>query len=146
MSQALFGVGARTVSALGKGDTDKIIVEYGSDRRSTIIGSRTDHRFGSRYVQTKRNIKIDHETAMHSLTARLACAALDTLTDGTFPSLWRHTTEGSVSGPRASKSIDPSLGETLEVVRILEAAGNSYAQGKSISVVEPKKVAKYVCN
>jgi len=146
MSQALFGVGARTVSASGNGDTDKIIVEYGSDRRSTIIGSRTDHRFWLQVRTDKRNIRIDLETAMHSLTARLACAALDTLTDGTFPSLWRHTTEGSVSGPRASKSIDPSLGETLEVVRILEAAGNSYAQGKSISVVEPKKVAKYVCN
>jgi predicted dehydrogenase len=144
MSQALFGDGAVSVSAAGKGDRDDLVIEYGDNRKTTIQGSRTDHAFWIQVRTDTRIVKIDLGPAMQSLNARLLWAVLDVLSENRFPPLWRSTDRGSVSGPRPSRCIDPSSQATLEVIRILEASGNSQAQGKPVAVGEPRLEAKYV--
>ena len=84
-------------------------------------------RFTSQSRPTSEGYDVDLTSSMPSLSARVLWAALDVLTEGQFPRLWGATVAGSVSGPRPGRELDPDAEETLEVVRLLDAAQRSYA-------------------
>jgi predicted dehydrogenase len=139
MALLLLGTGATMINASGNSETDHIAVEYGDERKATILGSRRDSSFWVQVRTENRTVTIDLEPAMSSLSSRLLWTVLDVLSESKFPSLWRHTPQGSVSGNRPSRVLDPLPNETLEVIQILEAAGKSYVQGKGVAIATSLK-------
>lgn len=132
MLMASMGGGVSEVEASGGADQDIINVRHGDGRESKIVGSRGDNTFALSLETDKRDLDVDLSSSMPSLSARLLWAALDVLTEGQFPRLWRATPVGSVSGPRLGRMLDPRPEETLEVNRLLDAAQRSYASGKTV--------------
>src|SRR5206468_3792297 len=108
------------VSASADAKQDTILVWHADGRQSSIIGSQVDRNFQVRIETDKRefNIGIDPE----AVSPRVLRAALDALTEGAFPRLWRATTSGSVSGNLSRRGIDPTPAETFEVIALLDAA------------------------
>jgi predicted dehydrogenase len=134
MLRAIMGPGVHEVEASGSGDHDSITVWHNDGRQSSIIGSRSAGTFHVSIETDERQLDIDLGASMPSLAARLLWAALDVLTEGQFPRLWGATVAGSVSGPRPGRALDPDAGETLEVIRLLDAAQRSYTAQQNITV------------
>jgi predicted dehydrogenase len=134
MLRAIMGPGVHEVEASGSGDHDSITVWHNDGRQSSIIGSRSAGTFHVSIETDERQLDIDLGASMPSLAARLLWSALDVLTEGQFPRLWGATVAGSVSGPRPGRALDPDAGETLEVIRLLDAAQRSYTAQQNITV------------
>ena len=134
MLLASMGRGVREVEVSGGADEDRISVWHMDGRESSIVGSRNDGTFHVSLETDKRHVDIDLSSSMPSLSARLLWTALDVLSAGAFPRLWRATPIGSVSGSRPSRGIDPAPDETLEIVRLLEAAQRSHATQKRVAI------------
>jgi predicted dehydrogenase len=134
MLRAIMGPGVREVEAFTNTDQDSITVWHDDGRQSSIIGSRNDGTFRVTIETDKRAIDVDLTSSMPSLSARVLCAALDVLTEGQFPRLWGAAIAGSVSGPRPGRALDPDAEETLEVIRLLDAAQRSYATQQNMVV------------
>jgi len=134
MLRAIMGPGVREVEASTNTDQDSITVWHDDGRQSSIIGSRNDGTFHVTIETDKREIDVDLNSSMSSLSARVLWAALDVLTEGQFPRLWGATVAGSVSGPRLGRALDPDAEETLEVIHLLDAAQRSYAAHQNIVV------------
>jgi predicted dehydrogenase len=134
MFRAIMGPGAREVEVSVSADHDTITVWHDDGRQSSIIGSTGDETFDVNIETDKRELKIDLSSSMPSLSSRVLWAALDVLTDGQFPRLWGATSAGSVSGPRPGRVFDPDSTETMEIVRLLDAAQQSYASRQRIVV------------
>jgi predicted dehydrogenase len=134
MLRAIMGPGVRQVETSSNADQDSITVWHSDGRQSTIVGSRADGTFHVTIETDKRELHVDLTPSMPSLSARVLWAALDVLTEGRFPRLWGATVAGSVSGPRPGRAFDPDAGETLEIVRLLDAAQRSYATRQNVAV------------
>jgi predicted dehydrogenase len=134
MLRAIMGPGVREVEATGSGDHDSITVWHDDGRQSSIIGSSIDGTFDVTIETDKRGIRVDLTSSMPSLSARVLWAALDVLSEGQFHRLWGATVAGSVSGPRPGRALDPDAEQTLEVVRLLDAAQRSYAAQANMPV------------
>lgn len=128
MLLAIMGRGVRQVEASSSADEDIISVWHEDGRQSFLVGSMSDGAFRVIIETDKREWDIDLEASMFSEPTCLLWAVLDVLTAGQFPRLWRATGVGSVSSYRPSRVLDPSPDETLEVVRVLDAAQRCYAQ------------------
>jgi predicted dehydrogenase len=133
MAMAIMGNGIGETAAGSQADRDTIHIWHQDGRRSTLLGSENDGSFAVAIQTDRRRIEIDLATSMRSLPARLLAATLDVLTEGRYPRLWRASTAGSVCG-RPSRALDPEEAETLQVVRLLEAAERSYASGLRVSL------------
>jgi predicted dehydrogenase len=125
MLLAVMGRGIGAVEAKTVGVEDIIEVEHKDGRRSLLIGHHNDGTFRAVIDTDKRQLNIDLNGAT---SARLLAAALDVLTPGGYPRLWRTSDAGSVSG-RPGKPLDPDEAETMEVIALLEAAQQSYLLG-----------------
>lgn len=134
MLLATMGRGVREVQASTSVDEDLITVWHEDGRESCIVGSRGDGTFHVSIETDKRKLEIDLTASMPSLAARILWAALDVLTEGRYPRLWRATPAGSVSGDRPGRGLDPTREETMEVVRLLDAAQRSYALERRLAV------------
>ena len=134
MLLAIMGRGVREVEASSNADQDSITVWHDDGRQSAIIGSTGDGTFHVSIETDKRELNIDLSSSMPSLSARVLWAALDVLTEGQFPRLWGTTPTGSVSGPRPGRVLDPDDKETIEVVRLLDVAQQSYASQQRVVV------------
>jgi predicted dehydrogenase len=134
MLLACMGRGVRNVQSSGGSDEDRITVWHNDGRESSILGSRRNGAIQISLKTDRREIEIDLSSSMASLSARLLWAALDILSAGKFPRLWNATSAGSVSGCRPASPLDPSADETMEVVRLLEAAQHSYASQQRVAV------------
>jgi predicted dehydrogenase len=134
MLRAIMGPGVREVGASGSADQDSITVLHEDGRQSFIIGSRSDGTFHVSIETDERQLDIDLGASIPSLSARVLWAALDVLTEGQFPRLWGATLAGSVSGPRPGRALDPEIEQTLEVIRLLDAAQRSYVEQQNIGV------------
>ena len=134
MLLAIMGQGVREVEASGNAELDCITVWHDDERQSTIKGSTSNGMFQVNIETDKRKLNIDLSSSMPSLSARVLWAALDVLTDGRYPRLWSATPVGSVSGPRPARTFDPDNSETLEIVRLLDAAQQSHSLRQRILV------------
>lgn len=134
MLLATMGCGVCEVEASGDADQDRITVWHADGRKSSIVGSRGDGTFQVSIETDQRTLDVDLDSSMPSLSARLLWAALDVLVNKDFPRLWRATAAGTVSGNRPSRNLDPTPDETLEIVRLLDAAQRSYAIQQKIAV------------
>ena len=127
MLVAAMGRGAKAVSARTEGAEDVIEVEYADGRRSTLIGHQNDASFRVSIETDRRKLDVHIGGA---ISARILAAALDVLTPGGFPRLWRASPIGSVEG-RIGRMLDPHQTETLEVIALLDAAQMSHASSGS---------------
>jgi len=134
MMLAIMGKGACEVEASRSGDQDTILVSHEDGRQSALVGSQTDGTFHVLIETDRRTMEVDLGPSNASLAARVLAAALDLLTDGKFPRLWRATAAGSVPGARAGRPWDPDSQETLEVIGVLDAAQRSFASKERIPV------------
>ncbi len=130
MLMAVMGSAANTVEARTEGTKDFIEIEHKDGRRSTMIGDLYDGTFEVSIDTDKRTIDIP---AGGAISARALAAALDVLTPGGYPRLWRASDAGSVSG-RPGKSLDPDSAETLDVIALLDAAERSYTSKQKIAL------------
>ena len=128
MLLAVMGKGITAVEARTDGRQDVIEIEHKDGRRSSLIGHHQDGTFEASIETDKRTLDI---TMGGPVSARLLAALLDILTPGGYPRLWRASAAGSVAG-RPGKWLDPDDAETLEVVRLLDAAERSYASRQKI--------------
>jgi predicted dehydrogenase len=131
---AIMGRGALEVEVSSGVDHDSITVRHDDGRQSSILGSTSDGTFNVSIETDQRELNIDLSSSMPSLSARLLWAALDVLTEGHFPQLWGATSVGSVSGTRPGRALDPALEETMEIVRLLDAAQRSYASHQRVDI------------
>jgi predicted dehydrogenase len=134
MLLAIMGGGVREVEASSNAAQDSINVLHDDGRQSSIVGSTVDGTFCVTIETNKREVQVDLTSSMPSLSARALWAALDVLTCGQFPRLWPATAAGSVSGPRPGRALDPDSTETMEVVRLLDAAQQSYGSKRRVVV------------
>ena len=134
MLLASMGRGVHEVQATGDAQQDVIAVVHSDGRTSRIVGSRVDGRFQVELQTDKRKLSVDLAASTASVSARMLWTALDVLTDRKFPRLWAATETGSVSGQRLGRALDPSPEETLEVVRLLDAAQRSFASQQKIAL------------
>ena len=134
MLLAIMGPGIGEVQASGDAEGDVIAVSHRDGRVSRIEGSRNDGRFEIQLKTDRRQLDIDLASSMPALSARILRAALDILTDGSYPRLWSATPAGSVSGNRRGSELDPMPAETIEVVRFVDVAQRSHATGQAIAV------------
>lgn len=132
MLLAIMGKGVQAVEATSQGEQDTISVWHKDGRRSSLVGAKNDGTFHVTIETDERKLEIDLGSSMGSLSARVLAAALDVLTEQQYPRLWKATAAGSVSGGRSGRAIDPDAEETLEVVRLLDAAQRSYATKQKI--------------
>ena len=126
MLVAVMGKGVKAAAAHTEGVRDIIEVEHGDGRRSTMIGDLSDGTFHVTITTDRRTLEVP---ASGAVAPRILAAALDRLTSGCFPRLWRASHAGSVSG-RPSRLLDPDESETMEVIALLEAAQRSHAGGR----------------
>jgi len=131
---AIMGRGVLEVEASSGVDHDSITVRHDDGRQSSIVGSKSDGTFNVSIETDQRELNIDLSSSMPSLSARLLWSALDVLTEGHFPQLWGATSVGSVSGIRPGRALDPALEETMEIVRLLDAAQRSYASQQRVDI------------
>jgi predicted dehydrogenase len=130
MLLAVMGKGVSTVQAMTIGDRDVIEVDHNDGRHSTMVGAHNDGTFHVSIDTDRRSLDID---IGGPILARMLAAALDLLTPGGYPRLWRASETGSVSG-RAGKLVDPDPEETLQVIELLDAAQRSYSANKAIAL------------
>jgi predicted dehydrogenase len=131
---AVMGRGVRAVQATSNEDHDTILVLHDDGRESAMHGSTTDGTFHVTIETEQRQLQIDLSSSMPSLSARTLWAALDVLTNGSYPRLWSSTWAGSVSGPRPGRTFDPEPAETMEIVRLLDAAQSSHTLQRRVVV------------
>jgi predicted dehydrogenase len=130
MLLAVMGNGAANVESRTEGAKDYIEIEHKDGRRSTLIGDHYDGTFALSIETNKRTLEVP---AGGAISARALAAALDVLTPGGYPRLWRASDAGSVSG-RPGNTVDPSPAETLDVIALLDAAERSYASKQMIAL------------
>lgn len=130
---AIMGKSVREVEVASDDGKDTLTVCHEDGRQSTLVGNLTDGRFRVSIETDKRRLEIDLSASMESMGARLLASALDVLTDGDFPQLWRASSVGSVSD-RHGRALDPDQAETMEVIRLLEAAQCSHATGQTAAL------------
>ncbi len=133
MLLAIMGKGVREVEVSSNGDQDTINVWHEDGRQSSLFGAQNDGTFHVTIETDKRILEIDLGPSISSVTARMLGAALDVLTEERFPRLWGATVAGSLSGNRPGRAVDPDVGETMEVIRLLDAAQRSYASKQKTS-------------
>lgn len=126
MLLAIMGPGLKQVTAYSEGDLDHIAVEHLDGRRSSIIGARNDGTFSVEVQTDSGKHFVDLAASMAGLSLNTLWAALDNLTEGEYPKLWKATDVGSVSGARPGRHLDPSREQTLDVIRLLDAAQRSH--------------------
>ena len=137
MMLAIMGKGSFEVEVSQSGDQETILVGHEDGRQSALVGSQSDSTFHLRIETDRRTVEVDLGPSNTSLPVRVLAAALDVLTEGQFPRLWRATAAGSVSGGREGRPWDPDGEETLEVIGVLDAAQRSYASKERIAVERP---------
>jgi len=130
MLLAVMGKGIKTVQAATVGDRDVIEVEHSDGRRSTMFGAHNDGTFQVSIDTDKGSYDID---AGGPIAARILATALDLLTPGGYPRLWRASDAASVSG-RAGRSVDPDAAETHDVIALLDAAEKSYTSKQKVAL------------
>jgi hypothetical protein len=131
MLLAAMGKGVAAVEARTVGVEDIIEVEHKDGRRSSLVISyHNDGIFRATIETDKRKRDVDIDGA---ISARVLAAALDVLTPGGYPHLWRASSAGSVSR-RPGKPLDPDETETMEVIALLDAAQQSYATVRKTSL------------
>src|SRR5262249_19731051 len=124
------GKGVGAVQAMTIGDKNLIEIDHKDGRHSTLVGAHNDGTFHVSIDTDRRSLDID---IGGSISARLLSAALDVLTPGGYPRLWRASDVGSICG-RCGKIVDPDPDETLEVIGLLDAAQRSHAIKQTIVV------------
>ena len=134
MLLATMGQGVAAVEAKGDANQDTINVWHDDGRESCIVGARVDQTFHVSIETERRRLEIDLASSSASLSARMLWSALDVLTQGRFPRIWRATEVGSVSGNRPGRDLDPTSAETMEVVRLLDAAQRSYSSRQKVTI------------
>jgi predicted dehydrogenase len=132
MLLAIMGRGVRAVSVSAEPDKDTFSVWHDDGRESSIVGSQNDGAFRVHIATDKRMIDIGIDST--SVSSRVLRAALDVLTEGRFPRLWRATAVGSVSGNPSFPAVHPAPEETLEVIGLLDASQRSYATKQIVAV------------
>jgi len=130
MLLAVMGKGIKSVQATTVGDRDVIEVEHSDGRRSTMFGAHNDGTFQVSIDTDKGSYDID---AGGPIAARILATALDLLTPGGYPRLWRASDAASVSG-RAGRSVDPDAAETHDVIALLDAAEKSYTSKQKVAL------------
>jgi len=113
---------------------DRIQVRYADGREATLVGTTNDGTFAVELQTDRRKVAVDLASSNPSLAARILWAALDNLAGDDYPRLWRATPQGSVRGERPGRPFDPTLEDTLETVRILEAAQESQRSGRKVVI------------
>lgn len=134
MLLAIMGKGVQAVETTSQGEQDTITIWHQDGRTASLVGAKNDGTFHVTIETDARKREIDLGASMGSLSARVLAAALDVLTEHQYPRLWNATGAGSVSGGRAGQTLDPDAEETLEVVRLLDAAQRSYATKQKITL------------
>jgi predicted dehydrogenase len=130
MLMTVMGKGVAAVEVRAIGNADIIEVQHNDGRRSSMIGQHNNGTFQVSIETDRRNLQID---IGGPVSARVLAAALDVLTPGGYPRLWRASDAGSVTG-RQSRAFDPDQAETLEVIALLDAAQRSHASGQQVVV------------
>jgi predicted dehydrogenase len=130
MLLAVMGKGISAVRAMTIGDRDVVEVDHKDGRHSTMVGVHNDGTFHVSIDTDRRSLDIDIGGA---ISARVLAAALDQLTPGGYPRLWRAADAGSVCR-RPGKFLDPDPAETLEVIELLDAAQRSYTTKQRIGL------------
>lgn len=130
MLMATMRNGAKAVTARAEGSKDIIEVEHRDGRRSTLIGDQDDGTFHVTIETDRRTLEVPADGAVGP---HILAAALDVLTPGGYPRLWRAGPAGSVAG-RPGKPLDPDAAETLDVIALLDAAQRSLAGGQRIDL------------
>ena len=133
MLLAIMGEGVREVTVSNEGDNDTIAVRHDDGRRSWLVGAQNDGTFHVSIQTDQRTLDVDLGPSMPSLGARMLASVLDVLSDGAYPRLWRASASGTVAD-RPGRALDPGVGETMEVIRVLDAAQLSYASGHSAAI------------
>jgi hypothetical protein len=136
MLLTIMGRGVRAVEVSEQSNRDAIQVWHEDGRQSSLIGSKDDGTFHVSIETDMRTLEVDLGPSNPSLAARVLASALDVLTDGHFPRLWRATAAGSVSGSRSGSAFDPDQEETLEVIGLLDAAQRSFSSKERTAVRE----------
>ena len=134
MLAACLGPGAHEVEATDDGGDDRIVVRHASGAVATIVGSQSKRTFGVTLETERRTIEIPLAAALPALPARVLWSALDVLANGRYPRLWSASTAGAVSGRRPGRAFDPTAEETVEIVRLLDAAQRSYQTKQRVSL------------
>jgi hypothetical protein len=134
MLAACLGPGAHEVVATDDGGDDRIVVRHASGAVATIVGSQSKRTFGVTLETERRTIEIPLAAALPALPARVLWSALDVLANGRYPRLWSPSTAGAVSGRRPGRAFDPTAEETVEIVRLLDAAQRSYQTKQRVSL------------
>ena len=135
MLLAVMGKGVREVEVSSEGDQDTINVWHEDGRQSSLVGTQNDGTFHVSIETDRRMLEIDLSPSIPSITARMLAAALDVLTEEQFPRLWGATVAGSLSGNRQGRALDPDAEETMEVIRLLDAAQRGYASKQKTAVL-----------
>ena len=130
MLMAVMGDPIASVSAITVSDRDVIEIEHKDGRRAMMVGAHNDGTFHVSIDTDKRTIEVNIGGA---ISARMLATALDVLTPGGYPRLWRASDVASVSG-RAGRPIDPDAAETREVIALLDAAERSYSSKQKIAL------------
>jgi predicted dehydrogenase len=132
MLVGLMGPGAVKVDCLSFPRHDEIEVTWTDGRTGTVFGHQDGGQSFWLLVKTDQRIrKIDVTPSLPTLAPRLLSAVLDVLTNNNTPRIWRASAAGTPAGSRPGRLLDPHATDTLDVIRILEAAGKSYESGST---------------
>jgi hypothetical protein len=119
---------------------DVVTARWKDGRTATINGRRTtDTPFGKEPFFAKIRRQKGERLCECSKVARswfecLLEALMDRWTLGQAGRLWRATPIGSVGQNRKSRVVDPQREETLEIMRMLDAAGQSAETGRMVAL------------
>lgn len=140
MMMAIMKRGCESVFVDVSDKLDVVTARWKDGRTATIEGRRSsDTPFGKEPFVAKIRREHGEQLCECSKVQRswfecLLEALMDRWTDGQAGRLWRATEVGSVGHQRTSRVVDPTREETLEIMRMLDAAGQSAETGRAVSL------------
>jgi predicted dehydrogenase len=140
MLMAIMRPGCESIHVDVSEKLDVVTAWWRDGRTATIHGRRsTDSPFGKEPFIAKIRRQNGEQLCECNKTPRswfecLAEALMDRWTRGQAGRLWKATPIGSVGHNRTSRVVDPTRDETLEIMRMLDAAGESAETGRTVAV------------
>jgi predicted dehydrogenase len=140
MMMAIMKPGCESVFVEVSEKLDVVTARWKDGRTATIHGRRSsDTPFGKEPFVAKIRRERGEQLCECSKVKRspfecLLEALMDRWTGGQAGRLWRATAVGSVGHNRASRVVDPTREATLEIMRMLDAAGESAETGRMVAV------------
>jgi hypothetical protein len=140
MMMTIMKPGCESIHVAASEKLDVITARWKDGRTATIQGQRSSNtplgkepfiakiqrRGGEQLCQCSKPRRLWFECLLEAL--------MDRWTGGQAGRLWRATSIGSVGNNRVSRKVDPTREETIEIMRMLEAAGESAETGRTVSI------------